>query len=711
MSIATNKISLIVGLSTKTPIGLGKSLRSGDATSLKWWLKDKLNDRLKQELFRTPDTTDVSNNITERNACGTLLFNTLIGIGSVADHNSAAILKTALEERKDTSPFLSAIKVLASSSEIMSFINFILNNPSQLEAFDADESRPSTTVGAPGATTISETSGITSHGGTSVAHAGASLTATTRNKRVDPKELKKKKRSEEVIQALKAATATLVQIQQGEAGPDYISSYGSGSMSVNPIGPSQMTGYGIAYGLPHPEQPPYGMGYGSPVGLNLNNCAPQFTNPMPIHPNSYASPLVNPIPTNANSYASPYSDQNYASPYANPVHLNLMNGSSLVRDGVNQAKKHDGHESNRGDKVAHGPHQDIIGVALKNGKGTDGSGGQDIRTQDQNAHKVTRKDSDQHMDKGGQKMSKAGDEADSQAVSKENQENAIDLGKINVGEANKQNGGSNIVQKGSDDDFTDDDLDKSKTNNHSVAPPSENHKLFTGERLGDFTTMENIDWLLTVGNGGKVPRPSKKIRMSSPDQSLSSPASKADVEVQTEVNMIVNQIMAYNGWRGHPGGTMKQYFYASAKGQRLAADLRRFMAIAKPVVNTIIPQEEAKARLAFYRQLEIRAMREKRDRDVQANMNRYYGPPIQMQQWGPPPVGFPVPTFPIPPQLPSNAPAQAPVIRRGNVIAARPGGRNVEEEEKAETYGYPPLPGSRPGGSQRGQKRKSAARH
>ena len=522
---------------------------------------------------------------------------------------------------------------------------------------------------------------------------------------------KKQKRSQEVIQALEAATVTLVQIQQGEAGPDYIPSYASGSMNLNPIGQSQMTGYGVAYGLPHPEQPPYGMGYGSPVGLNLNNYAPPFTNPMPIHPNSFASPLVNPIPTNANSYASPYSDQNYASPYANPVRLNQVNGSGLIRGGDNQAKKHDGHESHRDDKEAHGPHQDIIGVAFKSGKGTNGSGGQDIRTQDQKASKATRKATDQDIDKGKQEMSKACDEVNSQAVSKENQEGSNDLDKTNVGEANKQNGGSDEVQKSCDDDLTDDDLGKSKANNHIIAPPSEDHKLFTGERLGDFTSMENIDWLLAVGNGGEVPRPSKKIRMSSPDQSLSSPSSKVDAEVQTEVSMIVNQIMAYNGWRGHPGGTMKQYFYASAEGQRLAADLRRFTAIAKPVIITIITVAESKARLAFYRQLEIRAMKEKRDREVQEGINRFYGPPIQMQQWGPPPVGVPVPTFPIPPQLPSNGPAQAPLIRRGNVITARPGGRNVEEEEKAETYGYPPLPGSRPGGSQRGQKRKSAARH
>ena len=188
MNIAANKASLIVGLSTKNSTGLGKPLRAGDAAALKWWLKDTLNDRLKQELFPGPDTTDVSSNVTERNACGTLLFNTLVGIGSPADHNSSAVLKTALEERKDTSPFLSAIKVLASSSEIMSFINFILNNLPQWEALDDDEPRPSTTMGAPGAPTITETSGVTNHGGTSITSAGGSLKATTRNKRVDPKD-------------------------------------------------------------------------------------------------------------------------------------------------------------------------------------------------------------------------------------------------------------------------------------------------------------------------------------------------------------------------------------------------------------------------------------------------------------------------------------------------------------------------------------------
>ena len=189
MSIAANKMPLTVGLSTKNPTELGKSLRLGDAAALKRWLKDNLNDKLNQELFRSPDTTDVSNDVIERNACGTLLLNTLVDIGSPANHNSAAVLKSALEERKDTSAFLSATKVLASSSEIMSFINFLLNDPPQWEALGANEFRPSTTVGAPGATIMTEASGITSHGGTSITDAGGSLKATTRNKRVDPKVL------------------------------------------------------------------------------------------------------------------------------------------------------------------------------------------------------------------------------------------------------------------------------------------------------------------------------------------------------------------------------------------------------------------------------------------------------------------------------------------------------------------------------------------
>lgn len=501
-------------------------------------------------------------------------------------------------------------------------------------------------------------------------------------------------RSQEVIQALEAATTILVQIQQAEAGTDYLIPYASGSMIPNPVAQRHMGTYGSPYGHPYPDHSPYG----PPVGASLTNYASPYANPMATHPISYASPYSNPLNQ---------PPAKYASPYAKSVVSNQASGSGFVGSGDNQPNKHDGHEIHHDGKEVHTPHQEVIGAAIEIKKRDDGAAGKDISNGERDASEASNEANDQDVSNEKEETSKAYDEANSQGLSKEKGEasNAVDLDATDVDDANKQDSSSEDV------DLTDDDLKIAKTHNQNVAPPAENHKLFTGERLGDFTSMENIDWLLTVGNGGKIPRPSKKTRMNSPCTRSSSPSSQADVEVETEVSRIINHVMLYKDWRGHPGGTKKQLFYASAEGQRLASKLKQLMAIAKPVVNEIIPLAESQARLRFYQQLESRAMKEKRDREIQEGINRYYGVPIQMQQWGPPPVGLPVAGFPIPPPLPSNGPMQLPFVRRGNVIAAPPGGRDVEEEKKAETYGYPPKPGSRPGGSPRRQKRKRAARH
>lgn len=486
----------------------------------------------------------------------------------------------------------------------------------------------------------------------------------------------KQKRSQEVTQALEAATTVLVQIQQGEAGTGYITPYANGSMIPNPIGQGLPTTYG-GYGPPYPGHPTYGMAYGPPVGAHLNN---------------YASPYANPVATHLGSYASPYFNSvnqppaNYASPYANPVVPNQASGSGLVSSSDNQANKHDGLETYHDDKKARTPYQDTSGAVIEANIECVEAVGQDKSNEKEDA-------------------SKASDEANGEDLSneKEKAKSVVDLEETAVDDAKKKD------SSGDEDEASkDDDLMKAKTDNQNIAPPAENHKLFTGERLGDFTSMESIDWLLTMGNGGEIPTPSKKAKMSSPSGSSSS---QADAKVQTEASRIISDIMLFKDWRGYPGGTMKQFFYASTEGQRLASELKRLMAIAKPVVNTIIPRAESQARLRFYQQLEGRAIREKRDREIQEGINRRYGAPVPMQQWVPPPVGFPVTGFPVPPPLPSNGPIQDQFIRRGNVIAAPPGGRNKEEEKKAETYGYPPLPGSRPGCSQQSQKRKRAARH
>ena len=290
---------------------------------------------------------------------------------------------------------------------------------------------------------------------------------------------------------------------------------------------------------------------------------------------------------------------------------------------------------------------------------------------------------------------------------KEMVDNVTDLDETKSGELENQERFDADAEKSSDNDLTDGNLPVMKPDDKNVTPPAEDHKLFTGERLGDFSSVEKIDWLLTMGNGGKIPTPRKKRSTRSPS---TSPPSQADDKVQMEVNKIFDEIMLYKGWVGHPGATPKQLFYASVEGQRLAAELRYLISIAKPVVNKIIPRAESQARLRLYQQLEIRAVKEKRDREIQGGFNPFHGPPVQAQHWIPP-VTAAAFQFPIPPHLPSNGPMEVPFVRRGNVIAAPPGGRNIEEEKKAETYGYPPTPGSRPGDSQKGQKRKRPGQH
>ena len=424
--------------------------------------------------------------------------------------------------------------------------------------------------------------------------------------------------------------------------------------------------------------------------------------------NNYVSPFAPHLAQHPNSYASPYSDPvnqiptNYASPYANPM---VPNSNSLVGTANIQPNHHTGAKTRHENKEAHTKKQSISGSGAQ--KGNFEAASQHISSQKE-ATRISSKKAGGLINGNEKGESKAYDEATGPGISnrKDIVGNAVDLNETNIGESKKQDGVGENLETNSKNDMTDDDLPMATPIDKKVTPPAEDHRLFTGERLGDFTSVEKIDWLLTIGNGGKMPTPRKKRATKSPSES---PLSQADNEVQIEVSKIIDEIMSYKGWPGHPGATTKQLFYASLEGQRLVAELKRLMVIAKPVVNVIVTEAESEARSRFYQQLESRAVKEKRDREFQGGINQYRGPPVQIHQWIPP-VTRPTFPFPVPQQLPSNSPMEIPFIRRGNVIAAPPGGRNIEEEQKAETYGYPPTPGSRPGDSQQGQKRKRSRR-
>ena len=472
-------------------------------------------------------------------------------------------------------------------------------------------------------------------------------------------------------------------------------------MFPSPVGQRQLNSYGTAYGPPYHNPPIHAMSYGPSIGPNLNTYASPYVAPQAPHPDSYASPYPNPVNQ---------PPAHYASPYANPMISNQTNGIGLVSSGNTQINNHDVHKTYHHKKEAHQSNPDVTGTKTK--KGNDEAASQLVSRETQDTRPSSKEADEAGIGNGEEEKRKASDEATRQGISdgKEVAGNVIDLDEINVDDVKKQQGGDEDNGTSSDHDLTDDDLSAVKPDDKNITPPADDHKLFTGERLGDFSSTESIDWLLTMSNGGKVPRPSKKRRTRSPSIS---PPSQADEKVQMESSRIIDEITLYRDWLGHPGATLKQLFYASAEAQRLAAELRRLMAIAKPVVNTIMPLAESQARLRFYQQLESRAIKEKRDREVvQQGMHRFYGPPMQIQQWVPPPpaLGRPIVPLPRPAPLPSNVPMEVPFVRRGNVIAAPPGGRNIEEEKKAETYGYPPMPGSRPGDSDRGQKRKKGGR-
>lgn len=187
LNLAANILVATLESSREVDAGLGDTMRPRDAARNERWLKDNLNDELKQRLFGSSVIKDSSTNDIERNACGKLLFNTLVDLGVSTNHNSAAALRSALNERKDNAPFHYAFQVLASSSEIMAFIKYFFSKDtaSRWEVSNADESRPSTGAETSGATTVTETSALTSRAGTSISDAQVFSKVTTRNKAID----------------------------------------------------------------------------------------------------------------------------------------------------------------------------------------------------------------------------------------------------------------------------------------------------------------------------------------------------------------------------------------------------------------------------------------------------------------------------------------------------------------------------------------------
>ena len=172
-----------------------------------------------------------------------------------------------------------------------------------------------------------------------------------------------------------------------------------------------------------------------------------------------------------------------------------------------------------------------------------------------------------------------------------------------------------------------------------------------------------------------------------------------DKGIQAIVNRIITDIMVYkDNLRCLPPGTSQHAFYGSLDGQQLAAQLKRCLIVMAPKVNTIIPAAQSQATSTFYSHLSSRAYQRFGNRNNHPAQSHVYGYPAHTSSG----------TFGVPPAFqPPPPPQQQQFVPRGNVIAPPTWGVDPEEQKKVNAYGYPPLPGSRPGQTQtQKQKRK-----
>lgn len=244
----------------------------------------------------------------------------------------------------------------------------------------------------------------------------------------------------------------------------------------------------------------------------------------------------------------------------------------------------------------------------------------------------------------------------------------------------------------------------------------------------------NIDNFLALANGGVPPGPdddsndsdhddtihiSKSTALDappSPADTIDESLSRADEDIQALVNNIANGLMrSEEAPNQAPPGNPYAAFYSTMNGKQLGAELKRLVAVAHPEVNAIMPREQIQAAHLFYTHLVSRAHTRNAANIRQAQVN-HHAAFAASNQWGqavyppPPPKGYMVQwhdSFTGAPSQPPGPMGQS-FVPRGNVIAP-PAVRNMEQERKIATYGFPPKPGRRPGlrsGGKRGRQKE-----
>lgn len=216
----------------------------------------------------------------------------------------------------------------------------------------------------------------------------------------------------------------------------------------------------------------------------------------------------------------------------------------------------------------------------------------------------------------------------------------------------------------------------------------------------------DIDDFLKLAAGGSVSDEEEDAAMSDAPDDMSvsgdhTAMPQPDGDVGATLQRIINELMAerngsqngvqVDGRLGLPLGTSSTNLYGSSIAKDQAAQLKSLFAQAGVSINTIMPAEQSRATSQLYAHLSSRANTfPTSGGGINPSHASAYGNTTQMTQ-----------RILTRPGASLQALQTAPSASRGNVVGPPVRARNAEELRKIQEYGFPPLPGSRPG-----QKRK-----
>lgn len=225
------------------------------------------------------------------------------------------------------------------------------------------------------------------------------------------------------------------------------------------------------------------------------------------------------------------------------------------------------------------------------------------------------------------------------------------------------------------------------------------------KQAGPNLDKSDIDDFLKLAAGGSMSDEEDDAMSDAPDDisplAGQTPTPQLDGDVGATLQRIINELMTERQGGQNPPcvddrpglslNTSQTNLYGTTTAKDQAATLKRLFAQAGVSINTIIPAAQSHATSQLYAHLSSRANRfPTSGGGINPSHASAYGNTAQMTQ-----------RMLARPGTSLQALQPAPSASRGNVVGPPVRARNPEELRKIQDYGFPPLPGSRPG-----QKRK-----